>query len=65
VGLGLTIAKMLAEKNGAQLILGNHPEGGLEARVILHQGVERTSPAPGRRRRGGPRPVTADMASQG
>jgi signal transduction histidine kinase len=32
-GLGLTIARMLAQKNGATLTLRNHPEGGLEARV--------------------------------
>ena len=30
-GLGLTIARMLAEKNGAKLTLRNHPDGGLEA----------------------------------
>jgi signal transduction histidine kinase len=32
-GLGLTIARALAEKNGASLALRNHPEGGLEATV--------------------------------
>lgn len=32
-GLGLTIARALAEKDGASLILRNHPEGGLEAIV--------------------------------
>jgi signal transduction histidine kinase len=32
-GLGLTIARTLAEKNGATLKLRNHPEGGLEAIV--------------------------------
>ena len=32
-GLGLTIARTLAEKNGATLRLRNHPEGGLEAIV--------------------------------
>jgi signal transduction histidine kinase len=32
-GLGLTIARTLAEKNGAVLTLRNHPEGGLEALV--------------------------------
>jgi signal transduction histidine kinase len=32
-GLGLTIARALAEKNGATLTLRNHPEGGLEAVV--------------------------------
>jgi signal transduction histidine kinase len=33
-GLGLTIARALAEKNGATLSLRNHPEGGLEATVL-------------------------------
>ena len=32
-GLGLTIARALAEKDGARLTLRNHPEGGLEAVV--------------------------------
>ena len=32
-GLGLAIAKALADKDGAQLSLRNHPEGGLEAIV--------------------------------
>lgn len=32
-GLGLTIARALAEKEGATLVLRNHPEGGLEAVV--------------------------------
>ncbi len=32
-GLGLTIARALAEKDGATLTLRNHPEGGLEAVV--------------------------------
>ncbi len=32
-GLGLTIARALAEKDGASLRLRNHPEGGLEAIV--------------------------------
>ncbi|HTK34042.1 MAG TPA: ATP-binding protein [Caulobacteraceae bacterium] len=35
VGLGLTIAKMLAQKNNADLALVNHPDGGLEARLII------------------------------
>jgi signal transduction histidine kinase len=68
VGLGLTIAKMLAEKSEAELILGNHAEGGLEACIILRRGVERTpsSPvAPPRRRRAPPRRVVAEeTASQ-
>lgn len=33
VGLGLTIARALAEKNSALLALRNHPDGGLEATV--------------------------------
>jgi len=33
-GLGLTIARTLAGKIGATLTLRNHPEGGLEARVV-------------------------------
>jgi len=33
VGLGLTIARTLAEKEGAHLQLENHPDGGLEAVV--------------------------------
>jgi signal transduction histidine kinase len=32
-GLGLTIARALAEKDGATLHLRNHPQGGLEAVV--------------------------------
>lgn len=32
-GLGLTIARALAEKDGATLHLRNHPQGGLEAIV--------------------------------
>jgi signal transduction histidine kinase len=39
VGLGLTIAKMLAEKNEATLTLRNHEEGGLEAVLLLENGV--------------------------
>jgi signal transduction histidine kinase len=37
-GLGLTIARTLAEKNGATLKLRNHPEGGLEAIVRWNVG---------------------------
>jgi signal transduction histidine kinase len=33
VGLGLTIARTLAEKNGATILLRNHPAGGIEASV--------------------------------
>lgn len=32
-GLGLTIARTLAAKNGGTLVLRNHPDGGLEATV--------------------------------
>jgi signal transduction histidine kinase len=39
VGLGLTIAKNLATQNGAELTLRNHPEGGLEAAVVLRRGL--------------------------
>ena len=39
VGLGLTIARQLAQKNDAELLLTNHPDGGLEACLILRRGV--------------------------
>ncbi|MEA3134137.1 MAG: hypothetical protein QOG17_1983 [Gammaproteobacteria bacterium] len=39
VGLGLTIARQLAQKNYAELVLANHPGGGLEACLILRRGV--------------------------
>jgi signal transduction histidine kinase len=39
VGLGLTIAKMLAEQNEASLTLRNHTDGGLEAILVLENGV--------------------------
>jgi signal transduction histidine kinase len=42
-GLGLTIARMLAQKNEADLVLHNHPEGGLEAGLILRRGVVRAA----------------------
>jgi signal transduction histidine kinase len=38
-GLGLTIARMLAQKNEAELTLANHPEGGLEAVLTLRRGL--------------------------
>jgi signal transduction histidine kinase len=51
VGLGLTIAKTLAERNEAELILANHPEGGLEACLVLRRGVaENPGPAAKTRR---------------
>jgi len=43
-GLGLTIARALAEKDGARLWLRNRPEGGLEAVVQWSAG----SPVAGR-----------------
>jgi signal transduction histidine kinase len=39
VGLGLTIARQLAQKNDAELVLANHSAGGLEACLILRRGV--------------------------
>jgi signal transduction histidine kinase len=59
VGLGLTIAKTLAERNDAELVLSNHPHGGLEARVILRRGIA-AKPAPARaqtRKRAAPKLV--------
>jgi signal transduction histidine kinase len=44
-GLGLTIARMLAQKNEADLLLRNHPEGGLEACLILRRGLALQRPA--------------------
>jgi signal transduction histidine kinase len=38
-GLGLTIARMLAEKNEAEVRLANHLQGGLEACLILRRGL--------------------------
>jgi signal transduction histidine kinase len=51
VGLGLTIAAALAKKNKAELVLANHPDGGLEASLILRRGLvaaplQAESPAP-------------------
>lgn len=37
-GLGLTIAKSIAEIHGGSLALRNRPEGGLEARLVLPRG---------------------------
>ena len=37
-GIGLTIARAIAEKHGGSLTLRNHPEGGLEALLELHLG---------------------------
>lgn len=36
-GLGLTIARNIAEQDGASVVLANHPEGGLEVSLILPQ----------------------------
>jgi signal transduction histidine kinase len=49
-GLGLSIARNIAETHGGQLVLRNHPDGGLEARVILplarQPGNRRPAPIP-------------------
>lgn len=45
VGLGLTIARQMAKQNEIELILRNHPEGGLEACLILSRGVQRAEGA--------------------
>ena len=44
VGLGLTIARALAQQNEADLILRNHPDGGLEACLILRRGLAPVAP---------------------
>ena len=36
-GLGLTIAQRMAARSGARLTLSNHPDGGLEARLVFAQ----------------------------
>jgi signal transduction histidine kinase len=46
VGLGLTIARQLAQKSDAELLLANHPAGGLEACLILRRGVVPGAAAP-------------------
>lgn len=42
LGLGLSIARIMAEKNDACVELKNHPDGGLVACLTLHRGVVRT-----------------------
>jgi signal transduction histidine kinase len=54
VGLGLSIAKTLAERNEAELILANHPDGGLEACVVLRRGVASHAPRAPAKRSGTP-----------
>ncbi|HEX4712116.1 ATP-binding protein [Phenylobacterium sp.] len=39
VGLGLTIARALALKSEAELVLANHPQGGLEACLTIRRGL--------------------------
>jgi signal transduction histidine kinase len=39
MGLGLTIARSLALKCQAELALANHPQGGLEATLVLRRGL--------------------------
>jgi two-component system OmpR family sensor kinase len=34
-GLGLAIAKRAAEKHGGSLLLGNHPQGGFVASIVV------------------------------
>ena len=46
MGLGLTITRTLAQKCDAQLTLVNHPEGGLEARLVLHRGLTPSTDGP-------------------
>jgi len=44
VGLGLTIARALAESSDAKLTLRNHPQGGLEACLTLDRRLTRSCP---------------------
>jgi signal transduction histidine kinase len=46
IGLGLAIARTLAERNEASLMLRNHPQGGLEAVLTLKRGVVSHREAP-------------------
>ncbi|MDB5418974.1 MAG: periplasmic sensor signal transduction histidine kinase [Phenylobacterium sp.] len=54
MGLGLTIARTLALKCEAELTLSNHPEGGLEASLVLRRGL-----TPSASLSEGPEPETA------
>lgn len=49
-GLGLTIARSIAQNHGGSLVLRNRPEGGLEAILTLPRahGAAAAAPAPGR-----------------
>jgi signal transduction histidine kinase len=46
VGLGLTIARALAQKSEAELVLANHPQGGLEACLTIRRGLIPSEAAP-------------------
>ncbi|HTI67514.1 MAG TPA: ATP-binding protein [Caulobacteraceae bacterium] len=46
VGLGLTIARMMAKETEAELSLSNHPDGGLLACLVLRRGLTRTERHP-------------------
>ena len=43
-GLGLAIARDLAERDGATLTLANRPQGGLQARLVLPKGLPKGLP---------------------